>query len=92
MFVERNAEMLALGQANFIEEDRHNVPIDDLRRSFDCIADYLKTMTPPFVFNAAEGIAGAPKKLQAAHLIVSARTGPEPTTVLEMSDDSHLTL
>jgi hypothetical protein len=90
--VERNAEKLALGQATLIETDRHNVNPDETRAYLDCSKDQLKTIPLILVWNADERRVATAKKQQAANVVLSSRTGPEPITVPEIRDDSQLTL
>jgi hypothetical protein len=91
-FVEQKAGTLTLGQATCLEEDRHTVVADDLKRYFDCAANHLQTIPSQFVWNPDETRVGAPKKQKAPRVIVSIQTGPEPITVPEIRDDSQLTL
>jgi hypothetical protein len=91
-FVVRNSGTLTLRQATYLEEDRHTVVADDLKRYFDCAANHLQTIPSQFVWNPDETRVGAPKKQKAPRVTVSVETGPEPITVPESRDDSQLTL
>jgi hypothetical protein len=91
-FMERNAENLALRQAPFLEEDRHNVDPDEIKSCLNCCKDRLKTIRYMFVWNVDKTRVRAAKKQQAPNVIVSSQAGPGLITVPENRADSQLTL
>jgi hypothetical protein len=90
--VGRNVATLRFRQASFLEEDRYNVITGDVKRYFDCVKDYLRTIPSVFVWNVDETRIGSPKKRQVPIVIISARTAAGLVTVPESRGDSQLRL
>jgi hypothetical protein len=88
----RSLATLRLRQVTFLEENCHNIIVDDIKLYFDCVKHHLQTIPSVFIWTANEARVGSPKKQQVLVLIVSVSTGPGLITVPESRLDSQLTL
>jgi hypothetical protein len=89
-FVSRHRQMLAVQRAQHLEEDRHDVPADDIRVYFESISGQITSIPSAFQKNADETRVGSAKHMSPPDVIVASGTKPGSVPIPEIRDDAQL--
>jgi hypothetical protein len=91
-FIGRSVPALSLRQAIILEEDRHNLITNDVKRYFDRVQDHQRAIPLMLIWSAGETRLGSLRKQQVPVLITSASIGLALSTVPEARDHPQHTL